>query len=113
MTLQLLEKHAFITGSIYMHCKKYASHIPICMGHVWERPFDAVECAVSLRPENVQFFKPCVNREMYKKAHINGTICNIFFADNVTEARECLEMGIHTVLTNNCNIISQIKTELV
>ncbi len=82
------------------------------MGHDSTQPWDIDERAISLGAEKVQFFKPFVNREMIERAHANGIICNIFFADDVTEAREYLEMGIDTVLTNDCNIISQIKTEL-
>ena len=41
-------------------------------------------------------------------AHKNGIRCNVFWADDIEEAKRYLEMGIDTVLTNDYNRISQI-----
>ena len=84
-------------------------HIPICVGHDFDRNWEIVDRAIELGAQKVQFFKPYVNREMIDKAHQNGILCNVFWSDDPLEAREFLEMGIDTILTNNYGIISQIK----
>ena len=56
--------------------------------------------------QKVQFFKPYINREMVEKAHKHGIKCNVFYADTLKEAKEYLEMGVDTVLTNDYNNVS-------
>ena len=48
------------------------------------------------------------DQEMIDKAHANGIICNVFWSDDVEEAKQFLEMGIDTILTNDYNLISQV-----
>jgi glycerophosphoryl diester phosphodiesterase len=38
---------------------------------------------------------------MVDKAHKHGIICNVFFADDVEEAKRYREMGIDVILTND------------
>jgi len=45
---------------------------------------------------------------MIDKAHKNGIICNVFWSDDAQEAKEFIEMGIDTILTNDYNSISQV-----
>ena len=45
---------------------------------------------------------------MIDKAHAHGIICNVFYADEIDEAKKYLEMGIDTILTNDYNRISSI-----
>ena len=45
---------------------------------------------------------------MIDKAHANGIICNVFWADDPNEAKELLEMGMDTILTNDYNLVSQV-----
>ena len=48
-----------------------------------------------------------------KKAHENGIICNVFYADEPIEANEYLDMGIDTVLTNDYQrIYNAVKDRL-
>ncbi len=88
--------------------KEYAPDIPVCVGHLPERPWEIVDRAIALGAEKVQLFKPYFNREMIDKAKANGIICNVFFADDADEAKKYLDMGIDTILTNEYNLISQI-----
>ena len=44
-------------------------------------------------------------REIGKKAHENGIICNVFYADDPDEARRYIDMGIDTILTNDYLVI--------
>jgi glycerophosphoryl diester phosphodiesterase len=49
----------------------------------------------------VQLFKPYFNQETVDKAHAHGIKCNVFFADEIDEAKKYIEMGIDTILTND------------
>lgn len=87
--------------------KEYAPDIPVCVGHLFDRPWAIVDRAIEFGCEKVQLFKPYLNREMIEKAHRNGIKCNAFWSDDPKETKEFLEMGIDTVLTNDYNLISQ------
>ena len=87
---------------------EYAPDLPVCVGHLSSRPWDIVDRAIELGCKKVQLFKPYFNQEMIDKAHENGIICNVFYADTVEEAREYLDMGIDTILTNDYNLVSQV-----
>lgn len=56
----------------------------------------------------MQFFKPYVNQQTIDQAHEHGIICNLFYADDPQEAKQWLEMGIDTILTNEYGLVSQI-----
>ena len=71
------------------------------MGHLRARPYAIVDRAIELGCEKVQLFKPYFNDEMIKKAHEHGIRCNVFFADDIDEARKYIDMGIDTILTND------------
>lgn len=88
--------------------KAFAPDIPVCVGHLEERPWEIVDRAIEFGCEKVQLFKPFLNREMVEKAHKNGIKCNVFFADDQKEAKEYLDMGVDTILTNEYNLVSQI-----
>ena len=73
-----------------------------------EKRWSIVERAIKYDCKKVQLFKPYFNQEMIDKAHANGIICNVFWSDDIEEAKQFLEMGIDTILTNDYNLISQI-----
>ena len=56
----------------------------------------------------LQLYKPYFNKEMIDKAHKHGIICNVFWSDDPEEAKEFIEMGIDTILTNDYNLVSQV-----
>lgn len=85
-----------------------APDIPVCVGHDSKRPWAIVDRAIALGAQKVQLFKPWLNREMIEKAHAHGIVCNVFWSDDPQEAREFLEMGVDTILTNDYLRISQI-----
>lgn len=104
------ERHAYFmleTDTQIAQFKKYAPEIPICVGHLSERPWDIVDRAIQFGCDKVQLIKKYFNREMIEKAHRHGIKCNIYWSDEPSETLEFLNMGIDTVLTNECNIISQ------
>ena len=70
--------------------------------------WEIVDRAIAFGCEKVQLFKPKFNQEMIDKAHAHGIKCNVFWADDVEEAKKYLEMGIDCILTNDYFKISQI-----
>ncbi len=104
-------KHVYLmleTDIMIKQFKKYASDIPVCVGHLKERPWEIVDRAIELGCEKVQLYKPYFNEEMIKKAHEHGIRCNVFWSDDETEAEKFLAMGVDTVLTNEYGRISKI-----
>lgn len=104
------EKHVYLmleTDMQILQFKKHAHDIPICVGHLCDRPWDIVERAIEFGCQKVQLFKPYLNREMIEKAHQHGIRCNVFFSDDPKESKEFLEMGIDTILSNDYNLVSQ------
>ncbi len=88
--------------------KENAPDIPVCVGHDSERPWEIVDRAIELGAQKVQFFKPYFSKEMVEKAHSHGILCNVFWSDDPKEAKQLLDMGMDTILTNNYGIVSQI-----
>lgn len=80
--------------------------IPTCAG-AGDEPFEIVNRAIKYGCKKIQLFKPFFTKEMIDKAHKNGIICNFFFTDDIAEADGLLDMGIDTVLTNDCLKISK------
>lgn len=99
------EKHIyFMTTSdkIIKQVMESAPDLRVCVG--WDGntdPMSMVDRAVALGAYKIQLFKPYFNEETVKKAHENGILCNVFWADDPDEARRYFEMGIDTVLTND------------
>lgn len=88
--------------------KKYAPEIPVCVGHLSERPWAIVDRAIELGCEKVQLFKPYFTKDMIDKAHSHEISCNVFWSDDESETEKFLELGIDTILTNDYNRISQV-----
>ena len=80
---------------------EYAPDIPVCVGHLPERPYEIVERAIALGAKKVQLFKPYFDENTVKKAKAHGIRCNVFYADDPEEAKRYLAMGVDTVLTNS------------
>ena len=105
-------KHIYfmtINDKIMEKVMEYAPDLKCCVG--WdgnEEPLSMVERAIKLGAKKIQLYKPYFNQETVDKAHENGIICNVFWSDNVEEAKKYLDMGIDTILTNDYNNISQI-----
>ena len=76
--------------------------IPICVGHMWgDQKWKIVDRAIELGAEKVQLFKPYFNQEIVDKAHAHGIRCNVFWADDIDEAKSYIDMGIDCILTND------------
>ena len=104
------DKHAYFmleTDIQIQQFKAYAPDIPVCVGHLFDRPNAIVDRAIEFGCEKVQLFKPYFDQAMIDKAHEHGVICNVFWSDDPVETAKFRAMGIDTILTNDYNIISQ------
>lgn len=104
------EKHIYFmleTDLQIKQFKNYAPEIPVCVGHLGDRPWEIVDRAIEFGCEKVQLFKPYFNEEMIKKAHEHGILCNVFYSNDVEETKKFLNMGIDTILSDDYNLISQ------
>ena len=94
--------HAYITGEadVLMTAREMAPDMTRCCleGHM---NFTIVEHALEYGCEKVQFCKGLTTHKMIDRAHDNGLICNLFWADTPEEAQAYLDIGIDCVLTNN------------
>ena len=73
-----------------------------------DTPWELVERAIKFDCKKIQLVKGYFNQEMIDRAHENGIVCNVFWSDDAQETKEYLAMGIDTILTNDCNLISQV-----
>ena len=88
--------------------KSYAPDIPVCVGHNVARPYEIVDRAIELGCKKVQLYKGDTryfDKNTVEYAHKNGILCNVFYADDPDEAREYLDMGVDTILTNDYLLI--------
>lgn len=103
-------KHVYLTSgndTLLYQAKKLAPEIALCCGG-GNDPWGIVERAIAIGCQKVQLYKPYFNQEMIDKAHEHGIICNVFWSDDPQEARQFLNMGIDTILTNEYLKVSQI-----
>jgi glycerophosphoryl diester phosphodiesterase len=77
------------------------------------KPWEIVERGIQYGCCKVQLFKPYFNQQMIDKAHANGIRCNVFYADEVEEAKQYLSMGIDTILTNDYLKIANATKEII
>lgn len=103
-------RYAYFMGglNIMRSALRVAPEIHRCMG-AGRDPWNIVEEAIQMNCRKVQLFKPYLNEAMIKRAHDNGIICNVFFANTPAEARQYREMGIDTILTDDCFAIMKAE----
>ena len=76
-----------------------------------QNPIEVQVRKTLLSAYKIQLFKPYFNQETVDKAHENGILCNVFWADEQETAREYLDMGVDTILTNDYWTISRVVEE--
>ena len=77
-------------------------------GGTTERRWQIVERAIHYGCKKLQFHKSCMTREMIEKAHAHGIRCNVFWSDDPEETKAFLEMGIDTILANDCGAVAPV-----
>ncbi len=96
--------HAYFMGysNVQEAAIEAAPEIARCMGSEPDMAeLKIVERAIKYRCQKVQFFKNCFNQQLIDLAHENNIRCNYYYTDDPARAKELLDMGIDTVLTNN------------
>lgn len=91
----------YITGErdVMETARKMAPDISRCNleGHM---NFTIVKHAVEFGCKRLQFCKTCLTRRMIDEAREHGLICNLFWSDDLVEAKMFYELGIDVVLAN-------------
>jgi glycerophosphoryl diester phosphodiesterase len=64
-------------------------------------PGNMVDRALRYDCKKIQLFKPYFDQALIDRAHENGILCNVFYADEPEEACRYLAMGIDAILTND------------
>ena len=80
--------------------RRLAPDICRCVG-AGDEPYNMVARAIKYDCKKVQLFKGKFTKETILEAHQHGIICNLFWADDINEAKEFISMGIDTILTND------------
>lgn len=108
------EKYVYFmttSDTIIRELMAYAPDMRVCVG--WDGnkdPMSMVDRAIALGAYKIQLYTPYFTAETVKRAHENGILCNVFYADLPELAREYLEMGIDCILTNNyLNMYNAVK----
>ena len=109
------EKYVYFTSGknavLDMLMREYPRYARCCGGS--DGKWEIVERAIKYGCKKLQFISGCFTKEMIDKAHANGIVCNAFFADTPELAKEYLDMGIDTILTNDYNNISNTIREYI
>ena len=105
----------FMTGPAVLEAAmEVAPWVPRCMS---SGPFDQklkiVERGAAWKCQKVQMFTPYFNQAMIDRTHELGMRCNFFYSDDPLKARQLLEMGVDTLLTNDYWAIAQVKEAFV
>ena len=102
----------FMTGDdrLLEACIRVAPHITRCCGAgpTDELKWNIVERAIKYDCKKLQFFTEYFNQQMIDKAKAHGIICNYFYCDTKDHAKQMLDMGIDTILTNDYNLVSKV-----
>ncbi|MBQ9099141.1 MAG: hypothetical protein IJY50_06910 [Clostridia bacterium] len=104
----------FMSGNdtVLAQLGRLAPHLKRCVGGGDARDL-VVERAIALGCEKVQFVKGHFSREKIELAHKNGIRCNVFWSDDIQEAREFLIMGMDTILTNEYQKLNVALSDLL
>ncbi|MBR2625014.1 MAG: hypothetical protein IKD23_01300 [Lentisphaeria bacterium] len=112
--IELLKKydaieHVYFTAApeILQLVQKSAPEIPRCLQDDAGK-YEIVDNAVKYNCQKVLLSASCCNQEMIGKAHANGIKCNYCSCNDPQQAVELLQMGMDTILTNDCFIVAKV-----
>ncbi len=104
------EKYVYLMSGedkVLARLQKEYPDVARCCG-AGDGAWEIVERAIRFGCKKVQLFKPYFNQEMIDRAHANGIICNVFYADDPAETKKFLDMGIDVILTNDYHRIATV-----
>ena len=108
--------HAYFmtTPNVIEAAREVAPWVPLCISSgAFSQKMFIVERALEYGCQKVQMFTPYWNRGMIERAHGLGIYVNYFYSDDPVEARELLEAGVDTLLTNDYWRIAQVRNEFL
>ena len=99
--------------------------INVCVGANWHPSPDVdtmIDRAIKYNCQKIQIFIPHYDKlgikladlkDKVKRAHDNGILVNLFYADAVENAQTALDIGVDCILTNNyLEIYNAVKDRL-
>ena len=100
---------AYIAGDapVLEDARRIAPDVARCCLGGQHDPEQQVDLAIEYGCERVQFRRE-VSDEAIKRAKDHGLVCNLFWSDEVGDAREYVRRGIEVVLTNRGNLLLDI-----
>ena len=107
------QKHIYFTidkEELIIRIKEFAPDIPICCAADKE-PENTLDRAIKYGCKKILLTKEMMSDSVIKEAKKHGIICNVYFADDQKSATDCLDMGIDTIITNECNIVNNALKE--
>lgn len=104
-----LTEVAYIAGTeaVLEAALAYAPDITRCCLSAQTTPESQIDLAVRYACKRLQFSRK-VTAEAAAKAEEAGLIRNLFWSDDLEDARAYVEMGIDVVLTNRANVLSDL-----
>jgi glycerophosphoryl diester phosphodiesterase/predicted amidohydrolase len=89
--------------------KKYPE-IEVCAGAQSKDlgAYSMVDRAVKYGCKRVQFFKPYYDEAAFKYAHDHGIIVNVFWSDDLEEAKQLLSWGADCILSNKYQRLAEL-----
>ena len=107
------------------YARKTYPDISVCVGANWHPSPDVdtmIDRAIKYNCQKIQIFIPHYDkigvklidlREKVKRAHDNGILVNLFYADTIENAQIALDIGVDCILTNNyLEIYNSVKDRL-
>ncbi|MFC1454103.1 glycerophosphodiester phosphodiesterase family protein [Verrucomicrobiota bacterium] len=76
-----------------------------------QRDGSIVDNAIAFECRRVQFWNPNFDKEKIERAHAQGILCNLFYADKPEEADALYAQGIDAILTNYTNLILPVAVK--
>ena len=107
------EKYCYLmitNNSMHEYMQKNYPEIVICAG-AQSKDLDAyhmVDRAVKYGCKRVQFFKPYYDENAFKYAHERGIIVNVFWSDDLEEAKKLISWGADCILSNRYQTVAEL-----
>lgn len=111
-------RHCYLMSgneAVLQQLRTLAPDIPRCAGAGDDPDEDLVEKALRVGGTRIQMYKPHFKdkgdahfKATVEKAHANGIVCNVFYADDYNEAKRYLDLGADVILTNDFHRISAV-----
>ncbi len=77
-------------------------------GGTTERRWQVVERGIRFGCKKIQLHKSCMTEDMIRLAHSHGIRCNVFWSDDPEETARFLQMGVDTILANDCGAVAPV-----